>query len=119
MNTKLIVILALSVAASQACETVCNDYYRNCKPMNGLESDKPDEVINCAQEEFQLKCPLLCKECTQCDFVLASTFEGTIDKLEQEFAKEVDAMETANQELEGDIKELMDEIEELKNAKSE
>ncbi len=86
--------------------------------MNGLESDKPDEVINCAEEEFQLKCPLLCKECTQCDFVLASTFEGTIENLEVEFSKEVEAMETANKELESEIKELVDEIDEIKKDNS-
>ena len=69
MLTLALACFAVSDASDEKCNKDCQNYYYNCNPGQfGLESDKPDEKIDCEENKYKLRCPLLCGLCTPCDF---------------------------------------------------
>ena len=81
--SKLVLVLTVMwlVSTEEGCNKRCRDFYYNCDTgAIGLDSDKPDEVIDCEQNRYKLRCPVTCNACTPCDF--EKLFENVKEELE-------------------------------------
>ena len=70
------------VQVSSECDKKCRDFYYNCRALEGVPTDKPWEVVNCEEDTYKLRCPELCNECTDCDFVTTEELEKKLSGLE-------------------------------------
>ena len=103
----------LCIQALEDCDPGCDNHYRNCEPRGGLPSDKPDEVIDCSQEYFKLRCPLKCGVCKPCDVDMA------IEEIKKDIASHGDNLDDLSDKLKEKHDELVDELDEHKESLKE
>ena len=82
------VILIQMICADSGCDPSCSDLYWNCDPESlGLESIEADEVIDCLQDYYKMRCPQFCKMCSACQYVSQAQmdrFQQQVDQLTNE-----------------------------------
>ena len=89
------------VLSSDKCDSECINHYYNCvkKPVD--DNPKADEVIDCSDSYYQLRCSRMCDVCTGCTYVTTSEFEDAVEELEED-----------NEELKENIQEKIQQLEE-------
>ena len=128
----LLAFLTFTYVKSEACNKKCRDYYYNCDPV--IESDKPDEIIDCTTQRFQLRCPEFCSVCAPCEMAsmedleesqkeMESKLDDGLNDVKDHVDNTVDDLEDKLQKsVEDTVSELQDKIDalehELENQKN-
>ncbi len=89
--------LLFAYARSEACDKKCRDFYYNCNPV--VETDKPDEVIDCNSVKYHGRCPEFCSMCFPCEMASMDDLKDVEDELNAR----IDDLEDKIDELQAEL----------------
>ncbi len=92
--------LAFKCVNSEACNKKCRDYYYNCDPI--VETDRPDEVIDCTTQKYKLRCPEFCTVCAPCEMASMEDLNDAISSLEKDLKEDIDDLQSQLDEKDND-----------------
>ena len=105
-------VLCLPLVTSQGDEK-CHNFYYNCVELAGVPSDNPDEIIDCGEDMYKLRCPSLCAVCSECDFVTTEELASELTDVNGQISNLKDKLEELGSKVEDHIEDILDKMKDL------